>query len=263
MATINEIRKAHSSEKAASDRRYLWLFLVARRVSFYLTWFFIKLGISANQVTYLSIVCVCLGCLLLATGSYYYVILGSILVNLWFILDCVDGNIARYHRSPSKYGQFVDGIGADITEAFLFTSIGIGVYFNPNRSFEKLLSLFLSDSFGPIDKGIYLIFGSLTSLTIILRRLIGQRLIAIMPRKDEFIEREIEIKKPLKSKYPALFFIYGNLTGLSGLTLPALIFVAYFKVFDSFVILYFLIYTSVFILNLARYILWARKYVDR
>ena len=70
MSSLRDIRLTYTEEKREQDKGNVWIYLVIRRLSFYVTWAFLKLGISANQATFISIVVGILGCAFLAAGGY-------------------------------------------------------------------------------------------------------------------------------------------------------------------------------------------------
>lgn len=79
----------------------------------YLSYFFVKLGMSANQVTFLSGVVFIAGALCLAVNSPVMWLIGGILVVLYHALDMCDGEVARYYRKTNQHpggndGQFFD-----------------------------------------------------------------------------------------------------------------------------------------------------------
>jgi len=141
MYTIKEIKKQYTAEKQLQDKNTnFWVYLFNRRLSFYPTWLFLLLGLSANQVTLLSILVGLSGCVFFSFGGHINFIIGAIFINTWAILDCVDGNMARLLKSSGKYGWFLDSITGLMLNALLLFSIGVGVYFNHDNFIHILLS---------------------------------------------------------------------------------------------------------------------------
>ena len=89
---------------------------------------FVNAGIGANTVSYFSIAEGVLACVLFLPNNYTCHIIGAILVNLWLVLDCTDGCIARSVKSE-PFGEFADGISSYIIVALLGGAIGIAVYY--------------------------------------------------------------------------------------------------------------------------------------
>ena len=61
--------------------------------------------------------------------------IGAILINIWLILDCADGNIARSVRKQ-PFGEFADGISSYILVGLMCISMGFSVYFSGGIIFK-------------------------------------------------------------------------------------------------------------------------------
>ncbi len=73
-----------------------------------ITWLLLHTPITANQVTFMAILTGLLGNYLLALPSSSSYLWGTILLQLWYLLDHVDGQIARYRKTSSLTGRFYD-----------------------------------------------------------------------------------------------------------------------------------------------------------
>lgn len=98
--------------------------LYMRRISPYATWVFVRLGWSPNQVTWLMIACGVLSGPALLIGGVPGALLGVVLVQLYLLLDCVDGEVARWTRRTSVTGVYLDRVGAFLTDASLLVGVG-------------------------------------------------------------------------------------------------------------------------------------------
>lgn len=245
--TVQGIRASYSTEKAAEDKKQVWSYYVVRRASFYPTILFLKLGISANQATWFSIVIVILGCLLLAVGEYVGRIGGALLVNIWLILDYIDGNIARYQKSSSAYGDFIDTLGGYIAYGLLFFSAGVGGYYHQ----ESLLISRASSVLSRVDASVVLILGAWSSLTAIWIRLVYQKFNNSFP--DMKMQRhEVLRTRSGFSPFWVVLEIGNNLFNLSGLLLPALLLAVVIKALDVFLLICAVANTAILIFSLAR-----------
>jgi phosphatidylglycerophosphate synthase len=99
--------------------------LYIRRLSPYATRLFLRLGLSADGVTVLFILTglaaagvLCLDGVLPALGAF-------LLIQLQILLDCSDGEVARWRRQSSVRGIYLDRIGHYLTEAALPIALGI------------------------------------------------------------------------------------------------------------------------------------------
>src|SRR6267142_1586224 len=104
MNRMNEWRRVAQAGKGHDPAWYS----VHRRISIYLTWAMLKLGLEANQVSGLMMVLGVAGALLVATPSPLGNALGFVLFYAAFLLDKVDGEMARLRRAPSARGILLD-----------------------------------------------------------------------------------------------------------------------------------------------------------
>ncbi len=125
-STVPSLAQMRASLPPEKDRLdSLWLRFVLRKLSFPVTWVFIRLGFSANYVSYLSMLVVFGGTILMSIDDYFARMLGAFLFNFWVLLDCVDGNIARVKQQVNAYGEFADAMSGYIAYAFVFLGMGI------------------------------------------------------------------------------------------------------------------------------------------
>lgn len=135
------ILASHTPQKRRWDRQFPYFRWILRPLSFPVTWLAFKLGLSANQVTLLSVLALIPGGYLLSTGNLKSQLLGAALVVLFNLLDSVDGNLARLKPpDPTSSGAFIDGL-AIYPYLILFMCLGIGVGRSPT-SFDSLLAGF-------------------------------------------------------------------------------------------------------------------------
>ena len=118
--TLDEIKNGYPLEKQKSDT--LWVKNILRRLSFYLTWILIRLNISAWQVSVFSII---VPIIALIFWIRLEPITAAVLLNVWLLLDSVDGNIARL-EGESKGGPFVDASSGYMMVGTY--ALGLGIY---------------------------------------------------------------------------------------------------------------------------------------
>ena len=132
-----------------------------RPVSFALSSICANLGISANSISYFSGFLAIISCLMFIPKIYALNLTGAILINVWLLLDCTDGNIARSVKKQLM-GEFADGISSYILVALMCTCMSFFVYNNGGLLFS------------PKNQWIILI-GALASTADTLMRLIYQK----------------------------------------------------------------------------------------
>jgi hypothetical protein len=81
---------------------------VLRRLSWRLTGLAERTGLTPNQVTLISfaIGLIAAGCL--AVGGRGWAVTGAVLLQVCLVVDCVDGELARYRRRFSRFGAWLD-----------------------------------------------------------------------------------------------------------------------------------------------------------
>ena len=114
----------------------LFVKLIYRPLSFGVSAFFANLRVKANIVTIISLIPAVLCGVFLSIDNYIVNIIGALLLSVWLLLDCADGNLARsVERQP--YGDFLDALGSYFAIAFLGIGLGLYVFHNGGIFFEK------------------------------------------------------------------------------------------------------------------------------
>ena len=96
-----------------------------RDISPYLTRILLKAGFSANGVTWLMIVVAALAAVSTAWPSIFGAIGVVILVQLQMLIDCSDGEVARWRQISSPLGVYLDRIGHYVAECGIAVALGI------------------------------------------------------------------------------------------------------------------------------------------
>lgn len=107
-----------------------------RPVSFMLSSIVAQFGIMANTISYFSTIIAMIACICFVIPNFVVNIIGAILINVWLLLDCIDGNLARSVKKQ-PFGEFADAISSYILVGFMCTAMGISVYFNGGLFVEK------------------------------------------------------------------------------------------------------------------------------
>lgn len=99
--------------------------LYLRKLSPYLTWVLLKTPISANGVTALMIVTGWATAAALLIPGIWGPMLAVVLGQLQMLLDCSDGEVARWRKTKSPAGHFLDAVGHYTTEALIPLALGL------------------------------------------------------------------------------------------------------------------------------------------
>jgi phosphatidylglycerophosphate synthase len=130
--SITELRKMCQKPTPAVDIRRR----ITSRPSIYLTKLLLYTPITANQVSFLTMVISILAGFFFVFDNYWFLLIGAFLMQLALILDANDGEIARYRNSASLNGQFVDIIAHSV--AMPIALMGITIRFADNTLYLVL-----------------------------------------------------------------------------------------------------------------------------
>jgi phosphatidylglycerophosphate synthase len=115
--------------KKASDGMYCYI--VQRRISLYISLFCVRKGISANAATGIDMLFAILAAWTLSQGYY---LAGVILIQVFGLWSCVDGEIARLTKRPSQLGDFYDTMADRLAEVLIFAGL---LYSMPSDSINN------------------------------------------------------------------------------------------------------------------------------
>jgi phosphatidylglycerophosphate synthase len=122
--SINMGRVRLSMANRANDGFFSVFFL--RKFSKLLTWVAVKVGATPNQVTLISFAIGLYSAYAFSQGSFWWIFLGALLLQLSIIVDCVDGELARYTRKFSQLGAWLDAVTDRVKEYMVFLGLAIG-----------------------------------------------------------------------------------------------------------------------------------------
>ncbi|MDP9392765.1 MAG: DUF5941 domain-containing protein, partial [Actinomycetota bacterium] len=83
-------------------------------------------GLTPNQVTAASLAVALLAAGVCATGTRAGYVTGALLLQVSFVLDCVDGQLARYTLRFSTVGAWLDAVFDRVKEYAVFAGLAIG-----------------------------------------------------------------------------------------------------------------------------------------
>lgn len=129
MYSMKDIISSLPKEKVKEDS--LWIRIFLRPISFPVAWFALLLGLSPCSVTYFSSLVSITGGVLFSLHPDYKPVLigiGAILFNVFAVLDCVDGNMARVTKTAGPWGGWADAVMGFIAYTSVFFGTGIYVF---------------------------------------------------------------------------------------------------------------------------------------
>lgn len=85
-----------------------------------------RLRLSPTTVTMISVAFAVAAALLFGAGGRPALVAGAVLLYLGFVLDCVDGQLARYTRTFSAWGGWLDTMADRAKEFIVYAGLGYG-----------------------------------------------------------------------------------------------------------------------------------------
>lgn len=221
-------------EKEKANKETIWEHYFARKIAFLVLPLFLKLKISANQISALSIIAGTIGIILIAIGNFWLILLGAILLQVWLILDKTDGFIARYRKTVSSFGEFLEEFNGALIATLFFSSIGIAA-----SKFPGFLPFFQISS-----SKLFVTLGMLTSFFIIFRQLIFLHFKTIL-----FKEKKIKDETLFKGASRIFYKIILKFSGIYSLAQPIFILAILFNFLGLYILFYFSLQFSITLAN--------------
>ena len=149
--TAEFIRRNHQKNR---DEEQFYAWFVMRRVSAHITKHVVNTSITPNQISLFGIILGIVGGVCYGTASLAGAVVGSILIQLWYLSDCVDGEVARYKKQFSDEGIFLDAMGHHMVSFIAMVGFSIGLY-REHREFWLIVACGLFITFYHFNKMIF------------------------------------------------------------------------------------------------------------
>ena len=173
-------------------------------------------SITPNQLTVISMMFGVIGGFFYSYGNYSAFITGAILVLLYNVVDCSDGQLARLKKNGTAVGRILDGIADYVVSVAAYVGIAFGY---ANSSSNPLLWWIITVAAGlsnAIQSGL-LDFYRTRYLDYVLDR------VSVLDEGLKVFEQEFERLKNIKGRYfdKAVIWIYLKYSGIQqGVTNP-------------------------------------------
>lgn len=159
MESIAELREKCQGQK--KDKNFLSAkgYFFHRGISIYITKFLLTifLKIRPNQVTFFFILVSIIGAVLLLNSNLYWQVLGIFLVYFGFLLDKVDGEIARYKQIFSLRGIYLDEIYHFLIPNILVFTFLYSILFDEKFYIILFFIIIMLNILNRLNRKIYLI----------------------------------------------------------------------------------------------------------
>lgn len=154
---MTELTKINDCAKRPID---IWTNYLYYPLSIRLVYLIRNTNISPNQLTILSLIIALVGCFSFALGFQSARIIGLVLVQVSYVFDCADGQLARYKSQYSPIGGWLDQVADRVKEFAIYFSLAYGVSrFQTELSLwmwalVALFGLYLLEYYGQIGKSL-------------------------------------------------------------------------------------------------------------
>lgn len=144
IATLRTI--CHADKVAQNSSPW---YVLQRRGSIYLTWLLLHTGLKPNHVTLISVGLGLLGGILLAMRPAELSLAGALAFVAHQLFDKVDGDIARFRKTYSIVGIYLDELGHAVAFAGIFVGLGLHIAWRTPGG-ETLVAVLLTSTLGAL-----------------------------------------------------------------------------------------------------------------
>ena len=123
--SIEELKKI--CFKGNYDKLPVYPRYVTHKISIRIVKLLLHTSLSPNQITLLSIVIGIISSIMFAVAVPAYFLAGALTLELYYIIDAVDGQLARYKKLSSMTGGYFDYVSNYIVHPCVFFCIGLGL----------------------------------------------------------------------------------------------------------------------------------------
>ncbi|MFW9990223.1 MAG: CDP-alcohol phosphatidyltransferase family protein [Candidatus Odinarchaeota archaeon] len=127
-------------------KKHDWWHWIYTFFSRYITWLLVKTSITANFITIAGFLIGLVGLFFIGIGNKIFIIIGFILLYIYYVSDEVDGELARYKKQTSLRGIYYDEIGHLFFQGWFFFSFGYSIY-RINFEFFYIILAFIATFF--------------------------------------------------------------------------------------------------------------------
>jgi len=235
---IQQIKDSLPEDKNRADS--VWTRWVLRPLSVPVAWFCLRLSIRANTVSYLSALICIVGGLLFVSSNMWWALLGAVLFNLFALLDCADGNMARVTNTTGPYGGWADALGGYVAYVVVLLSIGFAAGVHESAFFGLNVS-----------PQLWTLIGGIGAAANMLMRLAYQSYKNIAPEGQSGAKESISFEK----------MISENL-GITGILMPTTLLALPLGALGYLIALYSAFYTAGCLVTLIK-LIWKVEHASR
>lgn len=128
MGALGEIASIYRASKKKKDIN-LWTEWVCRPPAAIFVWALQHTRVTPNQITFLATLVAFGSCaMFVALPGWWGAIAAALVFELSFVLDCVDGQLARVRKTASPIGHHLDFLMDEIKAFFVFGAVAVRLW---------------------------------------------------------------------------------------------------------------------------------------
>ena len=134
-----DVQDSFSNDKQQDEKHNQWLiYMIFRPCSFVISAVFLNYRITANQLSMVSLLfCLALPMVCFFPGKTAFVVL-SLSICILYLLDCIDGDMARASGNVSIIGHYLDFITDVIFRISSYFALALIIYVTPEYTQNSL-----------------------------------------------------------------------------------------------------------------------------
>lgn len=134
---LSEVAEIYRSSKKKRDINRFTQY-IARPPAAVFVYLLRSTPVTPNQVTFVSAVVAAGAAAMFATlPGYWWLVIAAAVFELSFVLDCVDGQLARLRKTASPVGHLLDFLMDELKAMFIFGAVAVRLWRDTND--ERLL----------------------------------------------------------------------------------------------------------------------------
>ena len=180
---IHELRNLCQKSKEGHKGAYYsdWSEFLPRKLSIYITKLLLNTSITPNKITIFNIFLAVGAIGILWPMVWWSYLLYVVILFLVSVIDCCDGEVARFKDLHSNSGLFLDISEATISRSLMFASLGIFHYLHYSKLWVLLAGLIASNTYLLAKTLMYTKYRVITSGTL------ADRMTGMPPEKTSLL----------------------------------------------------------------------------
>ena len=125
---------------------------IVRDLAIYGTWIVLHTPLRADSIALISLLCGFASAFLLAIPSAWALLAGALMLQIWYFLDHVDGQVARYYKEADLTGTFFDFMIHFFVHSSVVFGLGMRLFFQTGSALWLALGFLSALTMGGLSQ---------------------------------------------------------------------------------------------------------------